>query len=419
MKTFRIIICCALLFLAAPQPGYCQFGRIAKKVTQMFTGKAAKEAAEEAAEKSTKAVGKKVAKEAGKGIARKAIGKNVSKSLVKESTEKVIIKDAANVSKFGLEKALRNDIAKAAAKKGEHFVAAKSTKAMGRSFAEIAEKAGLKRFGAKESGELFERTARYGVKREGQKVARNIEANAVQKASQEAVDKAGKQTAAKVAEKKIRANAAKKITANDKYNVLRELDKKVKSKKQYDALSPETQSQLDQFRKLRYGKNGGYKKIPKSGGTWTGEPGNSKFIPDPKLKPKNKGYSNLQDKTWGDICKEYGVDGIPYKNGEIDLEPFAKMKTTMNFDTGISEKAKQGLLKSKPNREQLHEEFYTKLAKEHNCTVQEIKAIKENNNLVVHECADCQTLLLVPRELHDNLTHSGGVEMYRMLCVTH
>ena len=31
---------------------------------------------------------------------------------------------------------------------------------------------------------------------------------------------------------------------------------------------------------------------------------------------------------------------------------------------------------------------------------------------VCHECADGRTVILVPRELHDHLSHCGGVEMY-------
>lgn len=87
----------------------------------------------------------------------------------------------------------------------------------------------------------------------------------------------------------------------------------------------------------------------------------------------------------------------------------------MDFETEISDVAKKQLLSTPANREQLHKEFYEKLAKENNCTIDEIIAFKESNNLVVHESPDCKTLLLLPREIHDNLPHTGGVEMFRTL----
>ena len=127
----------------------------------------------------------------------------------------------------------------------------------------------------------------------------------------------------------------------------------------------------------------------------------------------SEGYNNPNGKTWGEILDENGIDGIPYKNGEPDFSVLAKMKTELDLDTGISDKARSGLLSPKKDRGQLHEEVYEKLARENNMTVEQLKAYKEANNLVVHECSDCKTILLIPREIHDNLSHGGGVEMLR------
>ena len=198
--------------------------------------------------------------------------------------------------------------------------------------------------------------------------------------------------------------------------MLSELDNKyhdpVLRKKQYDEFSPEMKRQIDAYRKVK-GDNR-HKRIPKKNAKWDGEEGNS--LCRMSGTPRNKnGYNNKDNKSWNQIYRENNIDGIVFNNGEPDLSPVSKMETKMNFDTDISDKARQELLGPKPKRTQLHEEFYAKLAKERNCTVEEIKNFKEKHNLVVYECSDCETLMLVPREIHDNLTHSGGVEMYRAL----
>jgi len=65
------------------------------------------------------------------------------------------------------------------------------------------------------------------------------------------------------------------------------------------------QKKIDEF------KNGGkYKNIPR-GGKWAGEPGNSKWTPD--------AGSNAEK-----ALKDYGQDGIAYKNGKPDFSPFMK-----------------------------------------------------------------------------------------------
>ncbi|MFS8125129.1 HNH endonuclease [Agrobacterium leguminum] len=66
------------------------------------------------------------------------------------------------------------------------------------------------------------------------------------------------------------------------------------------------QKKIDEY------KDGGkYKNIPREKGTWAGEPGNSKWSPEP---------GSNADKA----LKEYGQDGISYKNGKPDFSPFVK-----------------------------------------------------------------------------------------------
>ncbi len=208
-------------------------------------------------------------------------------------------------------------------------------------------------------------------------------------------------------------------SAEQKSHAIRNIDIKYREEplleqQRYDEMPDDIRQILDRYQRLRY-SNTGYNHTPKTGGIWEGERGNSVFYPDRDVRPSNKGYSNMENKTWGQILDENNIVGIKYINGEPDFSPIVKMQTTMDFESEISEAARKQLLSTPVNREQLHEEFYVKLAKENNCTVDEIITFKESNNLVVHESPDCKTLLLLPREIHDNLPHTGGVDMFRTL----
>ena len=155
-------------------------------------------------------------------------------------------------------------------------------------------------------------------------------------------------------------------------------------------------------------------KTPISNGKWVGDRGNSKWIPDKDYIPGGgKHYANLKNKTWGQILKENNIDGIDFKNGVPDFDKISKMESKIDYSK-IPDKAKKQLLKEKPQRTALHDYFYEKLAKEKNMTVEEIYRFKDKNNLVPHETIDGR-IQLVPREIHDNLTHEGGVALFRDL----
>lgn len=152
-------------------------------------------------------------------------------------------------------------------------------------------------------------------------------------------------------------------------------------------------------------------RLPKSNGKWVGEVGNSKWVPDKRYVPPHKTYNNLKNKSWGQIMKENNIDGINFKDGVPDFDNVSKMETKIDYNN-IPKEAKKKLLQEKPNRDALHEYFYEKLAKENNMTVQEIKSFKETKNLVPHETIDGR-IQLIPREIHDNVVHEGGVALFR------
>ena len=45
--------------------------------------------------------------------------------------------------------------------------------------------------------------------------------------------------------------------------------------------------------------------LPRNGGEWTGESGNSNWKPDPEAVPGDRNGTNPEHKTWGEIMEEY------------------------------------------------------------------------------------------------------------------
>lgn len=155
------------------------------------------------------------------------------------------------------------------------------------------------------------------------------------------------------------------------------------------------------------------RRIPKNDGHWTGEPGNSKWIPNPNHHPHKGIYSNMNDKTWEQILKENNIDGVNFKNGEPNFDNLAKYETSVDYNS-LSDKIKEQLLSEKKERSGLHDYVYDKIAKEQGLTRERLIEIKERLNLVAHETSDGR-VLLVPREVHDNIIHEGGVALFRAL----
>ena len=172
------------------------------------------------------------------------------------------------------------------------------------------------------------------------------------------------------------------------------------------------QNSLDTYFEIKY-SNKGYNNIPKSKGKWSGEAGNSIWMPDNNLVPERNMYSNPDGMTWGKILDFYKVkNGIIFQEGEPVFDELAWEKVVLRYeDIGRDE-----LLRLQQNeRSVLHNLAFDTLAKTKRWSLEQTYKYKEENNLVWHEKSDCRTLLLVPRMIHDNITHYGGVSMLRCL----
>lgn len=172
------------------------------------------------------------------------------------------------------------------------------------------------------------------------------------------------------------------------------------------------QNSLDAYFEIKY-SNKGYNNIPRSGGRWSGEAGNSIWMPDNNLVPERNMYSNPDGMTWGKILDFYKVkNGILFQEGEPVFDELAWEEVVLRYeDIGRNE-----LLRLQQNeRSVLHNLAFDTLAKSKRWSLEQTYKYKEENNLVWHEKSDCKTLLLVPRMIHDNITHYGGVSMLRCL----
>ena len=139
--------------------------------------------------------------------------------------------------------------------------------------------------------------------------------------------------------------------------------------------------------------------IPQSGGEWSGEAGNSIWKPNRDIEPGDRNGTNSEHKTWGEILDQYGIDGIPFKDGEPDFSEISK--GTVQIDDFSDDRSS--------NFDQADE----KLAEQRGCTPEEVAKWRKENGYTWHESKDCKTMMKVPTEVHGNIPHSGGVSEYK------
>lgn len=137
-----------------------------------------------------------------------------------------------------------------------------------------------------------------------------------------------------------------------------------------------------------------------SGGSWDGERGNSDWYPDEDYTPGDRNGTNPDNKTWGEILDQYDIDSIPFNDGEPDFSEVSK--ATVKIEDFTSDRD--------ANFDQADE----KLAEQWKCEPEDISAWRKENKYTWHECRDCETMQLVPTEVHGNIPHSGGVAVAKM-----
>lgn len=148
--------------------------------------------------------------------------------------------------------------------------------------------------------------------------------------------------------------------------------------------------------KIKLDKSG---MLPRHGGEWTGEPGDSIWNPDKNVEPGDRNGTNPENKTWGEILAQYKIEGIQFNGGEPDFSEVAK--GTVEIDDFSDDRAS--------NFDQADE----KMAEQRGCSPEEVAKWRKESGYTWHECRDCATMLKVPTEVHGNISHSGGVSEYK------
>jgi len=143
--------------------------------------------------------------------------------------------------------------------------------------------------------------------------------------------------------------------------------------------------------------------FPKNNGEWGGVAGNSTWLPNPDYIPEK---SNPVDQTWGVILEKYGMQGIPFKDGypdfseiaeeSVEIDDFSDNRNT-NFNQADNKTAEKWNTEGKDGRT--------------DWKASEVAQYRKDNNLTWHECEDTKTLQLVPSEVHNNISHSGGISV--------
>lgn len=136
-------------------------------------------------------------------------------------------------------------------------------------------------------------------------------------------------------------------------------------------------------------------RLPRNGGEWSGEPGNSEWKPDSDTIPGDRNGTNPDDKTWKEIKAQYDFEGISFEDGRPDFSEVSKGKVEIE--------------EFSDNRRKNFVQADEKLAEQKGCQPSEVRQWRTENKYTWHEEADCKTMLKVPSEVHGNIPHDGGI----------
>ena len=142
--------------------------------------------------------------------------------------------------------------------------------------------------------------------------------------------------------------------------------------------------------------------VPKdeSRGYFEDKRGESKFIPS---------EDNDEGKACKEKLKEYGLDGIEYKNLEPDFSECSE--ATVKIDNMTENRPKNFSQADKKAAELWNKQ---KRDNRTDWTEEKVHDYRHENKLSWHERCDTQTMDLVPREIHEYCKYLGGVSECRV-----
>lgn len=136
-------------------------------------------------------------------------------------------------------------------------------------------------------------------------------------------------------------------------------------------------------------------RLPRNGGEWSGEPGDSDWKPDEETIPGDRNGTNPDDKSWKEIMDQYDFDTISFEDGRPDFSEVSKGEVEIDDFSD--------------NRRKNFVQADEKLAEQKGCQASEVRQWRTDNKYTWHEEADCKTMLKVPSEVHGNIPHDGGI----------
>ena len=148
---------------------------------------------------------------------------------------------------------------------------------------------------------------------------------------------------------------------------------------------------------------------PQTGGHWEALPdGNWKWVPDADYSPLKQ---NEDGKAWKDILNREGIDGIIFtKDGEPDFSEISRESIEIDdFTPDMNDNFAQADVKTAEKWNQEAKSGKT------DWKPQDVQSYRTENKLVWHERSDMKTMDLVPKDVHNNIPHSGGRSVARHL----
>lgn len=120
---------------------------------------------------------------------------------------------------------------------------------------------------------------------------------------------------------------------------------------------------------------------------------------------------NPQNLPWKEILPKYNINpqkGIRInKNGEIDWNNLSKCTVEKK---GLYNKYKDKF-QDRGGGNNIQDEIGKIMAKKMNLPIEQFWKYKSDNGLVIHERPNLKTFNLVPKEIHDNIAHGGGISV--------
>lgn len=187
----------------------------------------------------------------------------------------------------------------------------------------------------------------------------------------------------------------------------------------YSKLSPEIQGILDRYWDIP-------KPSPNNNGRWEGEKGNGVFYFDNDYVPAEKNTRNGMN--WGELVAEYKKDfnlkgdgGVKYSSYRIDLSEYSVASVKIKYEdsdlTKLRNRGGSGNTIQELAAPLFEKVLHDEIIKGGYSNFWEYKdglhngKFMRNTPLVIHEDYDGETLYLVPKYLHDNWKHYGGVAL--------